>query len=176
MKKQLLQLSLLLIAAILVSCTNTTKKEQTTDALVSHIDSTVKPGDDFFLFANGKWFKSHPIPASEQSNGLWQLIQDTINAQIRNICESSAALTNPEKGSNKQKIGDFFFSGMDSVTVNKKGISDLKDDFEMIDKITDVSDLMKATAYIQMIAGSPMFGFGLGQDEKISNKYAIYLT
>ena len=115
MKKHFFQLSILLVASIFISCTNTAKKEQTADALVSHIDSTVKPGDDFFLFANGKWFKEHPIPASEQNNGLWQLIQDTINAQVRNICESSAALKDAPKGSAKQKIGDFFFTGMDSI-------------------------------------------------------------
>ena len=62
MKNRFFQLSFLLIAAILVSCTNNTKREQIIDPLVSHIDSTVKPGDDFFLFANGKWFKEHPIP------------------------------------------------------------------------------------------------------------------
>ena len=39
------------------------------DPLAAHIDSTEKPGDDFFLYANGKWFKENPIPASEQNNG-----------------------------------------------------------------------------------------------------------
>ena len=62
-------------------------------------------------FCNNKWFKANPIPASEQSNGLWQMIGDTINAQIRKICESSSALKDAEKGSNKQKIGDFFYTG-----------------------------------------------------------------
>jgi len=111
---------------------------QVPDPLVSHIDTTVRPGEDFFLYANGKWFKENPIPASEQSNGLWQLIQDTINAQIRNICESSSMLANVEKGSNKQKIGDFFFSGMDSTALNRKGIADLKTDLERIDAISDI--------------------------------------
>ena len=126
MKTRLFQLGFCLIAILFVSCTHTVKKEQTTDALVSHIDSTVKPGADFFLFANGKWFKEHPIPASEPNNGLWQLIQDTINEQVKTICESSAALKDAPKGSAKQKIGDFFFTGMDSVSLNKKGISDLQ--------------------------------------------------
>jgi predicted metalloendopeptidase len=43
--------------------------------MAMHIDSTIKPGDDFFLFASGKWFKENPIPASKQNNGLWQMIQ-----------------------------------------------------------------------------------------------------
>lgn len=144
------------------------------DALASHIDSTVKPGDDFFLFANGKWFKENPIPASESSNGIWQLIPDTINEQIRHICESSV-VSNNSKGSNKQKIGDFFFSGMDSVSLNKKGIADLKPDLDMIDKIENLDGLAKATAYCQNVAGSPMFGFGVGQDDKISSKNAIFI-
>ena len=112
MNNRIFNLLWIAILAAMVSCNSRTAKnnEQSPDPLVSHIDSTKKSGDDFFLFANGKWFKEHPIPASEQSNGLWQLIQDTINAQIRNVCESSAALTNAAKGSNKQKIGDFFFT------------------------------------------------------------------
>ena len=174
MKKQLFQLSLLLIAVILVSCTNTAKKEQTTDALVSHIDSTIKPGDDFFLFANGKWFKEHPIPASEQNNGLWQLIQDTINAQVRNICEKSAALKDASKGSAKQKIGDFFYTGMDSVSLNRKGITDLKGDLDKIDGIKDIAGIVKEAAYIHTVSGSPLFGFGVGQDDRISSKNAVF--
>ncbi len=165
-----LTFSIIATVALIISCQkNETRKP---DALVAHIDSTVKPGDDFFLFANGKWFKENPIPASEQSNGLWQLIQDTINAQIRNVCESSAALTNAEKGSNKQKIGDFFFSGMDSVSLNQKGIADLRADLDMIDGIKDLKGIAKAASYIHTISGSPLFSFGVGQDDRISSKNA----
>jgi len=174
MKNPFFLLSFLLIAAILVSCTNTAKKEQTADALVSHIDSTIKPGDDFFLFANGKWFREHPIPASEQNNGLWQLIHDTINAQVRNICESSAALKDASKGGAKQKIGDFFYTGMDSVSLNRKGITDLKGDLDRIDGIKDIAGIVKEAAYIHTVSGSPLFGFGVGQDDRISNKNAVF--
>jgi putative endopeptidase len=146
------------------------------DPLVAHIDSTVKPGDDFFLFANGKWFKENPIPASEPSNGLWQIIQDTINDQIRNVCESSAALTNVKRGSNKQKIGDFFRSGMDSVMLNTHGIADLKDYIAMIDKIKNLKDVAKVAANLHVVAGAPLFRFGVGQDDKISSKNAIFIS
>ncbi len=175
--KKLILLPMLLVFAIVVfyACKNT-KKDQGPDALVSHIDSTVKPGTDFFQYANGKWFKNNPIPASEQSNGIWQLIQDTINAQIRQVCEKSAAMKDAEKGSNKQKIGDFYFSGMDSVTRNKNGISDLKADLDMIDGIKDINGVVKAAAYIQTVAGSPLFGFYVAQDDKKSSKIAVFLS
>jgi putative endopeptidase len=177
MKKYIFQFSLASAMAIVlcIGCNND-KKDKGPDALASHIDSTIKPGDDFFEYANGKWFKQNPIPASEQSNGIWQLIQDTINAQIRNICETSAGIKDAEKGSNKQKIGDFFFTGMDSVNLNKKGISDLKSDFEKIDGITDVNGIVKEAAYIQTVAGSPLFNFYVTQDDRISSKEAVFIA
>jgi len=174
MRKQLIFLSLSFVLAGFFSCTP--KHDNQPDALASHIDSTVKAGDDFFLFANGKWFKENPIPASEQQNGLWLMIQDTINAQILNLCQTSAALTNAEKGSNKQKIGDFYFSGMDSVSLNANGISGIKADLDMIDAIKDLDGVVKASAHIHIVAGSPMFRFGIGQDDKISDKNAIFIS
>jgi len=152
---------------------NTTDKE---DALVSHIDSTAKAGNDFFQYANGKWFKQNPIPASEQSNGIFQLIQDTINAQVRKICESSAAIKIAEAGSNKQKIGDFFFSGMDSTLLNKKGISDLKNDFAAIDHAKDMKEIIREAAYIHTISSSPLLGFYIAQDDRNSSKYQVYIS
>jgi putative endopeptidase len=108
MKLHLSSAAALIGILLAVSSCNRTKKEvMEPDALAMHIDSTIKAGDDFFLFANNKWFKQNPIPASEQSNGIWQLIQDTINAQIEHVCTSSAAMADVAKGSNKQKIGDY---------------------------------------------------------------------
>jgi len=166
---------IVLCVGLVTACS--AKKEATgPDPLAAHIDSTISPVNDFFEFANGKWFKQHPIPASEQSNGIWQLIQDTVNAQIRKICESSASLKNSEKGSNKQKIGDFFFSGMDSVTLNRKGISDLKTNLSAIDKITDIKGIIAEAANIHRWSSAPLFNFYVGQDDKNSSKYAVYVT
>lgn len=145
------------------------------DPLVSHIDSTVRPGDDFFDYANGGWFRRHPIPPSEQSNGIWQLIQDTINNQIRDVCISAASKVQPE-GSNKQKIGDFFYSGMDSVALNKNGIRSMQPDLQQIERIANMSDLMANAAFVHRVSSSPFFNFYVVQDDKNSSKYAIYIA
>ncbi len=177
MKNHLLVVAFLVLILLLpVSSFSRGKSDTpTSDPLASHIDTSVKPGDDFFLYANGRWFKENPIPASEQSNGLWQLIQDTINAQIRSICEISSAIKNPGKGSNKQKIGDFFYTGMDSLTLNRNSMSDLEDDFKRIDAIKDIKGVMELTAYLQSVGASSLFRFGVGQDDKISSKNAVFI-
>ena len=154
-----------------ISC-QPVKKDSTPDPLVAHIDTTVQPGNDFFQYANGNWFKANPIAASEQSAGIWQVIQDTINSQILKICKSSAQ-TQAEEGSNKQKIGDFYFSGMDSINLNKNGIGAIQKYLDRIDQIKDLNQLATSAAFIHKSAASPMFAFGVWQDSKISSKNAV---
>lgn len=145
------------------------------DPLTSHIDSTVNPGDDFFMYANGKWFKENPIPPSEKSYGLWGMIQATINDQIKSICISSTTSKHSTKGSNRQKIGDFYFSGMDSITINKKGLSVLEKELYQIDSMKDLNDLMVIEGMVDKSVISNLFNFFLGQDIKISSKYALFI-
>ena len=77
------------------------------------IDTSVKPGDDFFHYAVGKWLKAHPIPADEKSWGVGKEVQEEIYARLRKVSEDAAAQPLP-KGSNQQKIGDFWASAMDT--------------------------------------------------------------
>jgi putative endopeptidase len=168
-------LTLLLIVHFLLPVSILSQAPQISDPLISHIDSSVKPGSDFFMYANGKWFKENPIPPTEPSNGIWQLIQDTINVQVRSICQSSAKHKNYTEGSNKQKIGDFYFSGMDSISLNKDGLKEIKNDLKRIDGISDLKTLVKEVAYCQIVSGSPLFSFGIGQDDRISSKNAIFI-
>ena len=176
MKNYILLFGAALMFAAFSACNHRDNTKKGYDELITHIDSTIKPGDDFFLFTNGKWFKEHPIPPSEQSNGLWQLIRDTINAQVLNICESSAKIANVTKGSNKQKIGDFFYSGMDSVSLNKKGLAELKEYLNRIDAVKDLNEFAKEVAFVQRVSASPLFSFNVTQDDRISSKYAIIIN
>jgi putative endopeptidase len=165
----------ILVAASLnlISCNK--KEVELSDPLVTNRDTLVNPADDFFKYANGGWFKNNPIPSTEQSNGIFRTIADTINNQIKQICEKSAQDESAEKGSNKQKIGDFYASGMDSIAINKAGISPLKSEFAKIDAIKDVPSLVTSIANLHTIGASPAFSFYLGQDDKISTKYALFL-
>jgi putative endopeptidase len=171
-KKSLLLLSGVVLFA--VSC----KKEKefdpnAPDALVTNRDTLINPADDFFMYANGGWFGKNPIPESERSNGIFRTIQDTINNQVKQICEKSAT-AKAEKGSNKQKIGDFYASGMDTITIDKAGITPLKPELAKIDAIKDVPTLLTAIAHLNSIGANPAFSFYLAQDDKISTKYALF--
>jgi putative endopeptidase len=151
------------------------KKEITfSDPLITNRDTTLNPGDNFFYYANGGWFKRNPIPSTEKSNGIFRTIGDTINSQIKQICEKAAADNASAKGSNKQKIGDFYASGMDTIAIEKAGISPLNNELKAIETINNIPSLMTTIAHLHTIGASPAFSFYLSQDDKISTKYALF--
>ena len=173
MKKSRILLILVFAGLNLISCNK--KEVEFSDPLVTNRDTLVNPADDFFKYANGGWFKKNPIPSTEQSNGIFRTIADTINNQIKQICEKSALDESAQVGSNKLKIGDFYASGMDSIAINKAGISPLKSEFAKIDAIKDIPSLVTSIAHLHTIGASPAFSFYIGQDDKISTKYALFL-
>ncbi len=177
MKKKIL-LSVLTAFTFYTCNTPENKSESETnikDPISEHIDTSISPGKDFFLFANNNWFKQHPIPSSEKSNGIFRTIQDTINESIKKICENSANDDKAPKGSNKQKIGDFYFSGMDTVSIEKNGISALAEELNKINAVKSIPELTNAVTHLYSIDVPCMFGFGVTRDDKNSAKYIVYL-
>ena len=167
-------LFVLLLVITITSCSKKTTTQE--DPIITHRDSTVNPADDFFMYANGNWFKQNPIPASERYNGIFRTIGDTINAQIKQICEKSAKMTDAPKGSNEQKIGDFYTAGMDTATIEKLGISPLTEEINKIKAVKDIPTLLASIAHLHSIGANPAFSIYVAQDDKISDKYAVFLS
>lgn len=145
------------------------------DPIRAHIDTTVRPQDDFFDYATGAWFAQNPIEASENSTGIWKVIGDTILSQVSQICQKSAASQN-EPGSNKQKIGDLYYSGMDSASINQRGVSDLKPYLDRIDGMKSIAELPVVAAELGKIGTLPLFSAYLGQDDMNSTQYVMSMN
>src|ERR1041385_5144153 len=92
-----------------------TKPATAENYLDQFIDRSVSPRDDFFHFAVGKWLKSHPIPPSEKSWGVSNVVQDETYDRVVNLNRAAAADKAAPAGSNQQKIGDFWSAGMDEA-------------------------------------------------------------
>ncbi|SDE78419.1 putative endopeptidase [Mucilaginibacter pineti] len=144
------------------------------DPVIKNMDTTVKPGDDFFKYANGAWLKKNPIPGAYSSWGIGNVVEEELRNRMKKINED-AVKANAPKGSNTQKIGDFYFSGMDTVSIEKLGISPLKDELDKIDKITDIKSLVQAFAHFKTIGVETPIGAYPGQDAKNSNKIVLQL-
>jgi len=87
----------------------------------ANMDTAVRPGDNFFAYANGAWLKKNPIPKALTSWGSFDELQEN-NFKVLHLLLDSAAAANAPQGSITQKVGDFYSSGMDSSTINKVGM------------------------------------------------------
>ncbi|MFB9110687.1 M13 family metallopeptidase [Flavobacterium gyeonganense] len=127
--------SILLVA---VSCQ---KKEALTSGIIkNNMDTLVKPGDDFNKFVNGNWEKKTQIPGDKASYGAGYILYDKSQKEVKEIIED-AAKANNVKGSDEQKIGDYYASFIDRKTRDSKGVAPIQPEFAKIDAINDYKDL-----------------------------------
>lgn len=170
MKNYFFFASVLLVS--LFSCKS--KTDTGADILAKNVDTTVSPAEDFFNYANGGWIKDNPIPASESSWGVGQLVQDDIYGRLKSINEN-AAKESAAEGTISQKIGDFWQSGMDSAAADKQGLEPLKTDLATIQQITNPDQLMAVVASMHKKENNVCFFDGVYQDDKNSEAYAYQL-
>jgi putative endopeptidase len=169
--KLLKGLPLLLLAA---ACNHpdTTTKGAKPDFLTANIDTTVSPAEDFFAFANGGWIKRTPIPDAESGWGLGNLVEEEIYNRLKKVNED-ALQQQAAKGTIMQKIGDFWYSGMDSAGIDRAGLSPLKQELDEIRAINNKQDLTRVCADLHRKGVRPLFADYVGQDEKNSTEMAF---
>ncbi|MEO6883786.1 MAG: M13 family metallopeptidase [Bacteroidia bacterium] len=174
--------SFLMLAAIigLAACNNASKTTDSSDQYKDEIvkanfDTTISPKNDFYDYVNGNWLKNNPIPAAEVSWGSFNEVENRNQKELHQILDSLSADKNTKPGSDAQKLGDYYASGMDSVKLNKDGMSPLKEEFAMIDNIKNTKDLITVVAQEQVNGVNTMFNFGVGQDPKASNQMITQL-
>lgn len=154
--------------------------QQTSTADYAHyldqfVDTSANPGDDFFHYAVGKWIQNNPIPTNENSWGISSVVQEETYQRLIKVSEAAAANTNAQKGSNEQKIGDFWYAGMDADTIEKRGVTPLKEEFDQIEAIQDKESLLAVVAHLQYIGVGALYAQGIFQDEKNSSRVALHL-
>ncbi|HMD82495.1 MAG TPA: M13 family metallopeptidase N-terminal domain-containing protein, partial [Anaerolineales bacterium] len=139
------------------------------------VDRTVDPGQDFFRYAVGTWLKNNPIPSNERSWGIGNVVREETYQRMLKINESASTGSKAPTGSNSQKIGDFWFAAMDTTAIEKAGITPLKTEFDRIDAIGNLQELIDVAARLHTIGASPAFSIYIFQDEKDSKRYALHL-
>ena len=163
----------ILTLALMQGCTSNVKNKVETVKKyppfdVQNMDTKIKPGDDFYSYTNGAWLKNNPIPADKNSRSTFDELIEKNRHDIREIIEEAAATKDVQQGSNTEKIGKFYNSGMDTVSIEKKGIAPLKIFFDKIEAIKNISDVQSVGAYFQSYAISPFFSLFSNQDSKNS--------
>ena len=167
--------TIMIISVLVFSCRSGEETSETRKFIdVANINSSVQPGDNFFLFANGKWLKSAVIPETETGIGAAKELFDRTKANLKTLLED-AAKGGHAAGSIEQKVGDFYTSGMDSATIEKLGYNPVKPTLEKIDGIVNANGVMQFVAEQQKENTPLLFIQYVGPDEKNSSvNIAVY--
>ena len=141
----------------------------------SNMDQSVKPGDNFYSYANGTWLKNNPVPASKTRWGSFDILRLTSLERLRILAEDAAL--HPSKNSINQRVGDLYASAMDSIAIEKLGYSPLKSDLDRINALKSKDQVLNEIATQRTRGmGSVLYGFGVAPDNKNVTKYIPRLS
>jgi putative endopeptidase len=137
----------------------------------AYFDLAVRPGDDFYRYANGTWLTNTPVPAEESSIGSFSDLTDGVELHLRQILEERLAERAP-KGSEAQQIGDFYRAYLDEARLEELGARPLAAELAAIDALQRFEDLPALLARLAR-SGVSIFRHRVGPDAKDATRYLV---
>jgi putative endopeptidase len=133
----------LVAAFALAVCTQVAFAAEMHGVAVDNIDRSVRPGDDFYHYANGEWIKRTDIPADRAEIDVFSKLADLSNQRTSDLI-AEIAKSNPPAGSNTRKVADLYNSYMDEATIEARGLTPLRPHLDAIAAIHDKKELAHA--------------------------------
>ncbi|HTC14535.1 MAG TPA: M13 family metallopeptidase [Steroidobacteraceae bacterium] len=136
-------------------------------------DPSVKPGDDFYRYANGHWQDTAVIPPDRASWGSFQMLRERSLGQVRDILEALPPAA--PAGSNQQKLGDFYRAYLDTANIDKLGLAPAKPALDAIGSAASYADLAKLLERPDLRIAGPI-RFNMQPDDKDPDHYMVTVT
>jgi putative endopeptidase len=131
------------VACGLATCAQDASAPQTHGIALANMDRSVKPGDDFYHYANGAWIKRTELPADRAEVDVFSKLADLSNKRTADLI-AEIAKSNPPAGSATRKVADLYNSYMDEAAIEAKGLAPLRPHLEAIAAIHDKRELAHA--------------------------------
>jgi putative endopeptidase len=136
------------------------------------IDPSIDPCTNFYQYACGTWLKGNPIPNDRSTWGRGNELQERNQVILRNILDQASA--RPANDVDR-RIGAFYGACMDEKAADSRGAEPLRDEFDRIKAIHDISSLSVEAARLQRFGVNAIFNFSSGQDFKNSTEVIAQL-
>lgn len=141
----------------------------------ANLDTSIAPGDNFYLYACGGWMKNNPLSPEYSRFGTFDQLRENAREQLRELITNLSS--NPDsriKGTNAQKVSDLYAMGMDSVRLNKEGADPVR---PFVDKINNSKpeDFINLLAWMHNGITGSFFTTGVGTDAKNSDRNILHI-
>ena len=141
---------------------------------LSYVDKTVKPGDDFFAFANGNWVKHDTIPADRTYSGVNLELNLQNEDRLKSLVAELARTPDAKLTAEGRKLRDLYNAFMDTKQIEAAGLAPAQKDLAKIAAYKSLSDVAAAIGDPALGLDGP-FEFYIGVDDKNSAAYSINL-
>jgi len=133
---------------------------------------SVKPGDDFFAYANGTWDERFTIPADKASFGPFDTLDELSKARVRGIIEQAAA-AHTAPGTPEQQIGDYYSAYMDQAALEANGLAPAQPDLQRIAAARTRTDIARLFGELGFAS---LFDVQLPADFKNPDRYSVAIS
>ncbi len=137
------------------------------------MDRTVKPGEDFFAYANGNWAKTTSIPDDRSSWGGFAVLGELSEKRVRQIVEGYKA-GNPATDGDEAKVAALYAAFMDEAAVEAADIKPLQPRLDAVRALKNKDELARLMGSGRPLAAS-LFGAYVNDDSKNPDFYALYM-
>ena len=142
---------------------------------LSGMDRSVQPGDDFFEYANGTWYKNAVIPPDRSSTGSFQDLQILSETRMKDLVAAIEAKPSAQLSAEQRKIRDLYDAFTDTAGIEQRGLAPAKKDLDLIASAKgpeDVARLMGSTS----IPTDGVFASFVNADAKHPSQYVMLVT
>ncbi len=139
----------------------------------ANMDRTADPAQDFYQFVNGGWMEKTEIPESESRWGVFSELRDLNKQQIRDLLQE-VARGKHEAGTNAQKVGDFYRTGMDSAKIEENGLTPIQSYLDDIAAVRTYEDVLNTVVGHQKLGSGALFAVFAEGDLKNSEINTVY--
>jgi len=136
-------------------------------------DLSVKPGDDFYHYADGHWLEAHTIPADRTRWGSFDELDERSLQQVLSIVQKLPP--DAPEGSNAQKVGDYYRAFIDTAAIDQKGIGPARAGIDAISAAKNHHDLTRLMGRPDLALKAPLH-VDIAIDEKNPDRYAVIIT
>ena len=173
-------LSLGIVTLLLASCGDSSTETKDVDMKKNtalnkeDMNLSVKPGENFFEYANGGWMKANPVPSDKTQYGSFTVLYDNNQEKLKSLVDELLE-SKDLKNEDAIKIASIFKTGMDTAAINADGFNPIKEELAEVDAVKTKEDFMNLVAKMHTEYTTPLFGFYASQDDKNSSMVILHL-
>jgi putative endopeptidase len=139
------------------------------------MDRSIKPGDDFFNFANGEWYRNAAIPADRTSTGSFQNLEILSEKRLGEIVAGLEASSYAQLNDEEKKLRDLYDAFTDTAQIEARGLEPAGPDLASLASVKTTDDIARAMGSPRLAADG-LFGAFVSADAKNPNDYVMVVT